>query len=175
MSKKETKSKKIKELLVTPAMVASIISIILTATIAGFIVPAINLMFSEESTIKAIIEQEAQLVFTGKFIQAISLFDDNAYVKDSAGGNVSEEVSWIGSQEIVKRYGELPEFTYLKHDAIQVIVSSDKTYARATADTIMIYKNNGVEIKKTSDQGEKWIFEKINGDWKISGFIYNLP
>ena len=159
---------------------SSLISAIVGAIVAGGIDLYIYRIASQESQIeermiREVIEREAVLVLDGRIDEVVLLFDEKAFVRDAAGGNEDLEVIWNGKNMIAERYRNLPEFIYLKHEAIEITVSLDKTYARAIADTIRVYRLNGTQAEITSNQGEKWTFRKINGGWKITGFTYNLP
>ncbi len=151
------------------------VPVLTTLLLSVVFLPTLFAIFSDEGPIRNIINEEAGWAMDKETTRVLSLFTDDAYVRDAAGGNFSLQQIWHGKIDIGKRYGSLPEFSYLKHDAIEITVSSDKTYARATADTIGAFIVNGVETKITSNQGEKWTFEKIGEDWKITSFTYNLP
>lgn len=127
-----------------------------------------NMIKKEAEKIRAIIEQEACCVVDGRIIDAVDLFAEDAYVRDASGGEV-----WSGNS-IIERYLNLPEFVYLKHDAV-VFQDVDNTCAEVIADTVGTYYVNGTTVDISSNQGEKWTFKKINGEWKITGFTYNLP
>ena len=160
--------------LIIPGIIAAIIA----GLVSGLLVPWVNVKFGEGKItrdIRKVIEQEANLALEGSIDEAVSLFDKNAFVRDAAGGNKDQEIVWNGVNNIADRYRNLPEFIYLKHEATEITISSDRTYARATADTIGTYIDNGREIKISGNQGEKWTFEKIDGEWKITSFTYNLP
>jgi len=152
-----------------------VVSAIVAGLVSGFGVPYITALTSQEKKIRSIIEQEAKLMLEGNIEELISLFDEDAFIRDVAGGNTEKEIIWHGKYRIAERYRNQPEFIYLKHEAIEITISSDKTYARVSADTIGIYKVNGIEVKISSNQGEKWTLKKINGKWKITSFTYNLP
>ncbi len=152
-----------------------VVAVIIAVLVSGLLLPWIEQVMSEEPNIRGIIDREANLVLDGKIDELVLLFDEEAFVRDAAGGSTEQEIIWDGKNRIAERYRNLPEFIYLKHDAIEIAVSSDRTYARVIADTIGIYKVNGTEVKISSNQGEKWTFEKINGKWKITSFTYNLP
>lgn len=150
-------------------------SAVVAAIVSGIILPVIQALMSPERPIRDLIEQEAKLVLEGKIDEVISLFDEDAFVRDAAGGNKDRETIWSGKDAIIERYRNLPKFVYLKHEAIEITISSDRTYARAIADTIGVYRINDTDVEITSNRGERWTFKKINGRWKITGFTYNLP
>ena len=129
----------------------------------------------ELNKIRCLIQDEARFVLHEEIDNAVSLFDENAFLMDAAGGNKDLQVIWKGRDEIEERYRNLPQFLYLKHAAIDITLDSDGNYARAIADTIGTYVVNGEEVEISSNRGERWVFEKINGQWRITGFTYNLP
>lgn len=157
--------------LIVPSIVAAVISAISVVIISEVLIPFIG----PEKDIREVIEQEANLVLVGRIDEALLLFDENAFVKDAAGGNNEWETVWMGQKEIRERYVQLPRFTYLRHDAVDITLSSDRKYARAIADTMGEYIVDGKKVKISSNQGEKWTLEKIGGEWKITSFTYNLP
>lgn len=151
------------------------IAVIIAGLVSGWLLPWIEQVTSEEKPIREIIEQEAKLALEGRVDEVVLLFDEKAFVRDACGGNNDQEIIWNGKDRITERYRNLPNFTCLKHDAVEITISSDRTYARAIADTIGIYAVGGQNVTITSNQGEKWTFEKISGEWKIASFTYNLP
>lgn len=128
----------------------------------------------ELDKIRCLIQDEARFVLNGEIANAVSLFDENAFVMDAAGGNKDQQIIWKGRDEIEERYRNLPPFTYLKHAAIDINLELDENYARATADTIGTYIEGGKEIHISSDRGERWTLEKIDGKWMITCFTYGL-
>jgi len=152
--------------LIVPGIVAAVVSGLIT-----ILIPIIG----PEKDIREVIKQEASLVHAGRIDEVLLLFDKNAFVKDAVGGSKEWETVWMGQKEIRERYVQLPRFTYLRHDAIDITLSSDGKYARAIADTIGEYIIGGKKVKISSNRGEKWTLEKIAGEWKITSFTYNLP
>ena len=124
---------------------------------------------SEEKLIREKIEQEANLVIEGRIDEVILLFDENAFVRDELN-----QTTWNGKNEIAERYRNLPRFIFLKHVAIDITISSDKTYARAFSETVGSFEDNGITVDITT-LGEKWTFKKIDNEWKIIGFTCNIP
>ena len=141
---------------------------ILVALISSVLLMIIYSDTSDENEIREIINQEAIYVLEGKFDEAIALFDEDATVKDAAGVK-----PWFSKEEIMNRYKGLPEFDKLKHDAIEVEFTN-KNHALAVGDTNGRYTENGRTVTISSNNGEEWAFEKINGEWKITSFTYNL-
>ena len=152
--------------LIVPGIVAAVVSGLIT-----ILIPIIG----PEKDIREVIEQEASLVRAGRIDEVLLLFDENAFIKDAAGGSKEWETVWMGQKEIRERYVQWPRFTYLRHDAIDITLSSDGKYARAIADTMGEYIVGGKKVKISSNRGEKWTLEKIAGEWKITSFTYNLP
>lgn len=140
-----------------------------------YLQPWLQYTWSGEGRIREIIDQEAEFVLERKTDKAVLLFNDQAFVMDGAGGDINRQTIWTGKSAIANRYENLSVFTYLKHDAVDVTFNSAFSYARAIASTIAVYEINGTQVKISGDQSEKWIFEKISGEWKIASFTYNLP
>jgi hypothetical protein len=143
--------------------------------VVGLLIPIIGSCISGEKQAREIVNQEAILVLQGKIEEVVSLYAEDAYIRDAAGGDTGLEIWWKGQQEIADRYRNLPQFTYLRHDAIEISISSDKEYARAVADTIGECVIGGKNVRISSNRGEKWVLEKFDGNWKITSFTYNLP
>lgn len=160
--------------LIVPGIVAAVIGAISAGFISGVLIPFIK-SGGPEKDIREVIEQEASLVLAGRIDEALLLFNENAFIKDAVGGSKEWETVWMGQKGIRERYAQLPRFTYLRHDAIDITLSSDGKYARATADTMGEYIVGGKKVKISSNRGEKWTLEKIAGEWKITSFTYNLP
>jgi len=130
---------------------------------------------SGESQIRQTINSEAEFVLDGHTEKVVSLFAENAFIRDAAGGDINNEKVWEGKQRILSRYEALPRFNYLKHDAMEISISQDKKYARVIADTVGSYILNGNTLNITSNRGEKWTLEVVKGEWIITSFTYNLP
>jgi hypothetical protein len=127
---------------------------------------------TDEKIITGIIQQEASLVQSGANAQAVSLYADNASIRDYLGNRL-----WEGKSQITQRYANLEEFPYLTHEAITISFNLDGTIARANADTIGTYidKSTNLPVDISSSQGERWVLQKISDEWKITSFTYNLP
>jgi len=127
---------------------------------------------ADTKAITNVIEKEASLVLNRSMDQAISLYTDNASIRDYLG-----QVTFSGKDQIADRYNNLEVFTYLQHQAITVAFSQDGSTARAIADTVgtFIDKTTNSPVNISSNQGERWTLEKINGEWKITSLTYNLP
>ncbi len=160
------------------ALVVSIIGLV-TATVSFYrsetALQESNNLISEETQIRHIIDQEASFVVNGQTDKATSLYADNAIITDAHGGDSASVEIWSGKDEIAKRYASLPHFAVLQHTNVVVIFGLDKTYARAIADTVGNFEDQGQMVSVSSNQGEKWTFEKTSNDWKIVSFTYNLP
>jgi len=129
--------------------------------------------FSDERAIRDIINQEAVLAKDHNVDEMISLYTDDAILRDAAGGNRDLERVWRGNQ-IEDRYKNLGDFTYLRHEYIDITVNSDGQYARAYSDTVGEYVSDGKSYLISNNKGEQWTFKKVNGKWMISYFTFNL-
>jgi hypothetical protein len=155
--------------LVKFALKSAVVAVVVGSIMSECIWPLIYTSTSEEKPIREIIEQEANLVFEGRIDEVVLLFDENASVRDELN-----QTFWYGKDAIAERYRNLPHFTFLKHVAIEITVSTDKTYARAFSETVGSFEVNGTNVDITT-RGEKWTFKKIGGEWKIIGFTCNIP
>lgn len=154
-------------------VIVSIITIISASYAVGFSI----IVWQNEGQIKNIIQNEAIYVIEKNPDKAVSLYAENAVVKDAAGGNANLVVAWMGINQIKERYLGFQNytFTFLVHGDVHVVIDLYQNRASATADTTGQYLLNGEQKQITSNQGEKWTFEKVNGIWKIDSFTYNLP
>jgi hypothetical protein len=127
---------------------------------------------TDERIVTDIIQQEATLVQNGAYEQAVTLYADTASIRDYQGNHL-----WEGKSQIAHRYANLQEFPYLKHEAITISFNLDGTIARANADTVGTYidTSTNLPVDISSNQGERWVLQKISGEWKITSFTYNLP
>lgn len=131
--------------------------------------------FSDERAIRDVIDQEAIYAQNHDISKVMSLYADDAILRDAAGGNRNNEIVWHGKDRIEDRYKNLADFTYLSHEMIDISLCSDGSYARANSDTVGEYVVDGKVISITNDRSEQWEFKKIDGNWKIAYFTYNLP
>ena len=150
-------------------LTSAVIAAVVGSFMSEYVWPWIHTLMSEERLIREKIEQEANLVFEGRIDEVILLFDENAFVRDELG-----QTFWYGRDAIAERYRNLPHFTFLKHVAIEITVSTDKTYARAFSETVGSFEVNGTKVDITT-RGERWTFKKIDDKWKIIGFTCNIP
>jgi len=148
---------------------SAVIAAVIGSIMSEYVWPLYYTLTSEEKLIREIIEQEANLVFEGRIDEVVLLFDENAFVRDDLN-----QIFWYGKDAIAERYRNLPHFTFLKHVAIDITVSTDKTYARAFSETVGSFEVNGTKVDITT-RGEKWTFKKIYDEWKIIGFTCNIP
>jgi hypothetical protein len=99
----------------------------------------------------------------------------NAVVVDAGCQSSSPSSVWSGLPQITARYEGLPPFTLLAHVNVHVSWipdNSSATQATATADTSGIALVNGSSISLRGH--ELWTFAKIDGQWRITSFTYNL-
>jgi len=167
------KQKNWKKILIYSALIASIAGALITGII-NLIRDEIasresERLMSEERKIREVIEREAILVLDGRIDEVVMLFDETAFVRDALS-----QTTWYGKDAIAERYRNLPNFSFLKHVAIEITFSTDMTYARAFSDTAGSFEANSAMVDVTT-QGEKWTFKKIDNEWKIVGFTCNIP
>ena len=159
---------------------------IVTATVIALISLKIACDTRHPSTgpILKIIETEAVAVLNRDIDRAVSLFAEDAFVRDFVEETnkklglvpLNVPTSWAGLSEIRERYVNLPIFTKLHHDGVVVTFDDTGKFARATASTNGRYVPQGQQpVDIFSVDGERWTFKKIGSDWKITSFTYNLP
>ena len=118
-----------------------------------------------------VMDAEAIDALNGDVQGAVSLYTDDAVVGDAQGG-----MTWSGINEIRSRYASLPKFKALKHLGAIVTFDNDSRRAQARASTSGIYINAaGLPVTISGTDGERWTFELVGRDWKVTIFIYNTP
>ena len=122
---------------------------------------------ADSQAIQQVIHDEAAAALRADIDKALSLYTDDAVVRDAGS-----EQSWHGLQQIRDRYSELPQFTKLDHVDIQVILEPGGNSASAVASTSGEMLTNGVVTPVSSFLGEYWTFKKVEGTWRIETFTY---
>ncbi len=156
-------------------IVTSVAATVITLLLAYAAGQIYNNYFSDEKAIRDLIDREAIYAQGHNVDGVLSLYVDDAIVRDAAGGDRDRETVWRGKGMIEDRYEKLPEFVYLSHKMIDISLCDDGSYARANSDTVGQYKSGDKILSISNDRSEEWVFEKIGGKWKIEYFTYNLP
>lgn len=94
-----------------------------------------------------------------------SLFADDACVID-----VRPQKFIDGRSAIVRRFRTLPTFLKLQHQLVDDIKLFSDHSAIAKTNTLIAISNG-----ETYQGHEEWMFEKINGKWKIRTFQFDIP
>jgi len=124
-----------------------------------------------DSTVTRLIEREAQAGEQHRGDIAMEIYAPNAVVADAACGGRSTTF-WRGGTQIQQRYDALLELSSLRHIDPQVNwMPSDRSAERATATA----HTAGIMSGTTLLTGhELWEFERIDGEWLITAFTYNI-
>jgi len=108
---------------------------------------------------------------------AIRLYVSTAFMRDDACGKPSQSQTWYGRAQILQRYQHLGAFSWLKHSNAEVSFTPDT--AQATSATARAQTAGFLKPSPTLPAGEEihgnevWTFNRVNGKWLISSFIYN--
>lgn len=122
----------------------------------------------DEEEIRRLIADEAAAARAGDVDKAVSLYSRDAVVRDARGP------SWSGLTEIRSRYSQLSRFKELNHVDVKVEVSISGEFGSAQASTTgVIVNEDGTNTPISSMLAEVWVFQKIDGVWKILSFTYN--
>lgn len=168
----------------TLQLIAVLAAVVATATSVTSLMITLSARPPSAQPILQIIESEATAALERDIEKAISLYAEDAFVRDALGeagkelGTVPLEVttSWSGLEEIRERYANLPRFEALRHLGVVVTFDHAGKFAHATASTNGVIENEtGVFTPIFSIDGERWNFEQIDGVWKITSFTYNVP
>jgi hypothetical protein len=172
LPKRQIISEWLKNILKHPLFVA------IVAFILGFIsMPLYNLVYGHPPD-TLVTNLMAQDVFAAKSQDVGPLpliYAYNAVVVDAGCQSPSPSYIWSGLPKITDRYNSLPKFISLAHVNVHVTWipdDSSATQATATADTGGIALINDSQLSLRGH--ELWTFAKIDGQWRITGFTYNL-
>ena len=122
--------------------------------------------------IRLVIEKEARAVEVGNIKEALGLYALGAVVRDVRS---NPSLVWIGADEIEKRYLSLPHFESLAHTNLTINVSPSGDYARVRSSTVGKYvESDGTLVNISSVDAEEWALCKVDRNWKIVSFAYNL-
>jgi hypothetical protein len=106
------------------------------------------------------------------------IYTPDAVVTDAACQTPGVSQTWKGHAQIDGRYRSLPKFLWLQHVFAQVTWDpndSDASAAYVTADTIGVLSPAASPGKSQSIVGhELWVFARVNAQWQITSFTYNL-
>jgi hypothetical protein len=106
------------------------------------------------------------------------IYTRDAVVTDAACQTPGVSQSWQGYAQIDVRYRKLPKFLWLQHVFAQVTWDpndSRASTAYVTADTAGVLLPVASHGKPQSIVGhELWMFVRVNGEWRIASFTYNL-
>jgi hypothetical protein len=135
--------------------------------------------------VRKLIELESLSVVNNDIDQILALYTPDAFIEDwqgeqdkrASGNSNGPKTIWSGLDEIRMRYLNLPKFVSLTHVGIIINFDNTKEMARATASTRGSYLDTetNAQIYISSNEGERWTFEKTGGKWLITSFTYNVP
>ena len=146
-----------------PLLVA-ILTLAFTLSVQWFLEPR------DESKIIQLMDQEAQIARTHTGSPA-DIYDAQATIIDAGCQTPGQGVVWSGLAQITDRYSHLGQFTSLEHSDPHISWEPDNlwaTKAYVSATTI------GAMASGPIHGNERWIFDKIDGQWLITSFTYNF-
>lgn len=150
------------------------------AAIVAFVLPIIWTGISQpnDRIVVQLMDQEAQAAKAHDLTLVATIYTPGAVVTDAGCQSGNQSPSWAGIAQIQNRYLSLPSFIALDHTGAQVTWDppySWATKATATANTVGVMLATGGSGKTVTVAGhESWTFVKINDQWFIDRFTYNL-
>jgi hypothetical protein len=137
--------------------------------------PLYNLVFGHPSDkiVVTLMNQEIQAARTRDVGLVAQIFSDQATITDAACQTPAQATIWTGLTQITARYAALGSFSSLEHANPQVSwVPNDFTATKAYASALTA--GALLSPPQTLSGHELWVFAKINGQWLITVFTYNL-
>jgi uncharacterized protein (TIGR02246 family) len=122
---------------------------------------------AEKQQIEAVIANEARFALAHDLEKYRNLFADDAWVIQ-----VKKHKVWAGQNEIVERLRPL-SFTKLFHTPTQTSVAKDSS--SAFSETYTTFEQVKDDPVRGDGGKEYWQFAKIDGNWKIVSFQFDLP
>ncbi len=129
----------------------------------------------DDTLVTNLMDQDVIAAKTHSVALLPQIYAYDAVVVDAGCQSSSPSSVWSGLPAITTRYEGLPTFTLLAHVMVHVTWipdNSSATRATATSDTSGIALVNGSQLSLRGH--ELWTFAKIDGQWRITSFTYNL-
>ncbi len=129
-------------------------------------------------TVTSLMEEEATASETHDTALVSRIYTADAEVTDT-GCETAKTLSqtWQGYAQIEDRYRLLPRFVWLQHAFEQVTwYPNDRSAstASATAVTVGVLALPGTRNFLSITGDELWTFARVNGQWRVASFTYNL-
>jgi cellulose synthase/poly-beta-1,6-N-acetylglucosamine synthase-like glycosyltransferase len=130
-----------------------------------------------EALLKANIYREEQYVLNRKLSAILSLYDEDAVLRDAnyTAQDTSDDRVWVGLEQIRQRYErEFAERRYfvLRHQNVSSVIEGDR--ATMVNDLRAVLRTEEGIQRVFLSKGDRWVFKRKNGEWKIASFTYNL-
>jgi len=130
------------------------------------------------STVTNLMKEEVTAGETHDTALVSRIYIPDAVVTDAACQTRGVSQTWQGYAQIDIRYRGLARFLWLQHVYAQVTWDpndSRASTAYVTANTIGVLLPATSHGKAQSIVGhELWIFVRVNGQWRVASFTYNL-
>ncbi len=130
------------------------------------------------STVTSLMKEEVTAAETRNTALANRIYTPDAVVTDAACQTPGASQTWQGYAQIDARYRNPGKFLWLQHVFAQVTWDpndSGASTAYVTADTAGVLLPATGHGKSQSIVGhELWTFVRVNGQWRIASFTYNL-
>jgi hypothetical protein len=157
------------EKIVAP-VIASVLTFVVTLSILHFLAPPGN------ETLTALMDQEITAARNRDIRIVSTIFDEKASVMDAGCKTPGQGKVWRGISELAARYSTLGTFPSLEHvvSAVAWVPDSwqaNKAYVSASTTGSVINADGSLQVLEGD---ERWVFVKMDGQWRITSFSYNL-
>jgi hypothetical protein len=129
-------------------------------------------------TVTNLMKEEVTAAETRNTALVDRIYTQDAVVTDAACQTAGASQTWQGYDRIDARYRNPGKFLWLQHVFAQVTWDpndSNASTAYVTADTVGVLLPATSHGKSQSIVGhELWVFLRVDGQWRISSFTYNL-
>ena len=155
-----------------------VISVLVVVFIVGVILGILSLtriIGPYDSIVTNLMDQDVIAAKSHDVESLPQIYAYNAVIIDDRCPSSSPFATWSGLPAITDRYESLPPFIWLAHVNVHITWMPDNfwaTRATATSDTSGIAVVNGSQISLKGR--ELWAFAKIDGQWRITSFTYDL-
>lgn len=128
-------------------------------------------MSNEKEKIVTVLHRYQQSTNTADAKLAASLYKEDAImIPANFPTNVGKEAIF---QFYDYAFSLLHLTLHFEIDPSQIMVNGDFAFVTTTSTGTRLFRESGETVPETNR--ELWIFEKIEGEWKIARYMFNIP